>query len=109
MIGQHGIEPAVRVLFEGEYRPENDDFAAKIWLAYAERRRQKKIQMYEDRLAKGGFLPYVAVVAVAPTSRRRPRPSAISSARAIGPYQSPRHRPHRDRTGTDAQAALKTS
>jgi len=28
--------------------------------AYAERLRQEKIQMYEDRLAKGGFLPYVA-------------------------------------------------
>jgi len=28
--------------------------------AYAERLRQDKIQMYEDRLAKGGFLPYVA-------------------------------------------------
>jgi hypothetical protein len=28
--------------------------------AYAERLRQEKIQMYQDRLAKGGFLPYVA-------------------------------------------------
>ena len=28
--------------------------------AYAERLRQQKIHMYEDRLAKGGFLPYVA-------------------------------------------------
>jgi hypothetical protein len=28
--------------------------------AYAERLRQEKIQMYDDRLAKGGFLPYVA-------------------------------------------------
>jgi hypothetical protein len=28
--------------------------------AYAKRLRQEKIQMYEDRLAKGGFLPYVA-------------------------------------------------
>ena len=28
--------------------------------AYAERLRQEKIQMYEERLAKGGFLPYVA-------------------------------------------------
>jgi hypothetical protein len=25
--------------------------------AYAERLRQEKIEMYEDRLAKGGFLP----------------------------------------------------
>jgi hypothetical protein len=28
--------------------------------AYAERLRQEKIQMHEDRLARGGFLPYVA-------------------------------------------------
>ena len=28
--------------------------------AYAERLRQEKIRMYEERLAKGGFLPYVA-------------------------------------------------
>ena len=46
--------------------------------------RQETIQMYEDRLAEGGFLPYVARCAVAPTSRRKPRPSATSSARAIG-------------------------
>jgi hypothetical protein len=53
--------------------------------AYAERLRQEKIQLYEDRLAKGGFLPYVAGGgAVAPTSRRRSRPGAIWSARATG-------------------------
>jgi hypothetical protein len=53
--------------------------------AYAERLRQEKIQLYEDRLAKGGFLPYVAGGgAVAPTSRRSSRPGAIWSARATG-------------------------
>jgi putative ATP-dependent endonuclease of OLD family len=31
MIGQPGVEPAVRVVFEGEYGPENDDFFAKTW------------------------------------------------------------------------------
>ncbi|WP_287173966.1 AAA family ATPase [Mesorhizobium sp.] len=32
-LGQPGIEPAVRVRFEGAYDPENDDFTAKTWFA----------------------------------------------------------------------------
>ncbi|WP_300182107.1 AAA family ATPase [Bradyrhizobium sp.] len=30
---QPGIEPAVRIRFEGAYDPENDDFTAKTWFA----------------------------------------------------------------------------
>jgi hypothetical protein len=67
--------------------------------AYAERLRQEKIQLYEDRLAKGGFLPYVA-------GGRSPRPRAegLDQARfgrpaLLGPHQFPRYRPHRVRTG----------
>lgn len=33
VIGQPGIEPAVRIRFEGAYNPENDDFLAKTWFA----------------------------------------------------------------------------
>ena len=32
-LGQPGIEPAVRIRFEGNYDPENDDFTAKTWFA----------------------------------------------------------------------------
>lgn len=32
-LGQPGIEPAVRIRFEGAYDPENDDFTAKTWFA----------------------------------------------------------------------------
>ncbi|MBB4398827.1 AAA family ATPase [Bradyrhizobium sp. ERR14] len=33
MIGQPGIEPAVRIRFVGTYDAENDDFSAKTWFA----------------------------------------------------------------------------
>ena len=59
--------------------------------AYAERLRQEKIRVYGDKLAKAVFCPMSRRGAAAPTSRRRPRPSAISSARATGaaPISSP--------------------
>ena len=31
--GQQGIEPAVRIRFEGAYDPDNDEFVAKTWFA----------------------------------------------------------------------------
>jgi putative ATP-dependent endonuclease of OLD family len=37
VIGQPGIEPAVRIRFEGAYDPENDDFLAKTWFAVPRR------------------------------------------------------------------------
>jgi putative ATP-dependent endonuclease of OLD family len=33
IVGEPGIEAAVRVRFEGAYDPENDDFTAKTWFA----------------------------------------------------------------------------
>lgn len=36
-LGQPGIEPAVRIRFEGGYDPENDDFTAKTWFAVPRR------------------------------------------------------------------------
>lgn len=36
-LGQPGIEPAIRIRFEGVYDPENDDFTAKTWFAIPRR------------------------------------------------------------------------
>lgn len=66
---KHAVQIAEQYLAEWKY--QKPDFVesqireakAKVeggFEAYAERLRQDKIQMYEDRLAKGGFLPYVA-------------------------------------------------
>jgi len=68
-------------------------------LAYAERLRQEKIQMYEDGLAKGGFLSYVAGWCGRPD---------LAKASTKRDFVGPRYRdrtnflaivPHRDRTG----------
>ena len=66
--------------------------------AYAERLRQEKIQIYEDRLAKGGFLPYVAGWCGRPDLAQK----ASTKRDFVGPRYWGRtnfHRPHRDRTG----------
>jgi len=65
---------------------------------YAERLRQEKIQIYEDRLAKGGFLPYVAGWCGRPDLAQK----ASTKRDFVGPRYWGRtnfHRPHRDRTG----------
>jgi hypothetical protein len=68
-------------------------------LAYAERLRQEKIQMYEDGLAKGGFLPYVAGWCGRPDLAK-----ASTKRDFVGPRYWDRTNflaivPHRDRTG----------
>ena len=67
--------------------------------AYAERLRQEKIQMYEDRLAKGGFLPYVARWCGRPEFARKVSTKRDIVGPPLGPHQFPRHCPRRDRTG----------